>query len=176
MKMLENSGEIMQLEAALYEERITVWSFTAILGFVSAVFVSVVVYQVLIGPIGENPAPNGFYILMALLFLALAITFSTLVIKLTPHSVVVGFGIIKRTIPWELIERCYVDEVTSLRYGGWGIRIGRVRGKWRLVYNIIGAPRVVLALKRGGFDEFVFSTKHPDEVMRLIRQRIGRMD
>jgi hypothetical protein len=166
----------MQLEEALYEERISVWSFTAILGFVSAVFLFAALYQVLIGPIGENPAPNGLYILMALLFLALAITFSTLVIKLSPRSIIVGFGLIERTIPWELIERCYVDEVTSLRYGGWGIRIGRVRGKWRLVFNIIGAPRVVLALKRGGFDEFVFSTRHPDEVVRIIRQRIGRMD
>jgi hypothetical protein len=166
----------MQLEEALYEERISVWSFRAILGFVSAVFLFAALYQVLIGPIGENPAPNGLYILMALLFLALAITFSTLIIKLTPHSVVVGFGMIKRTIPWDLIERCYMDEVSSLRYGGWGIRIGRVRGKWRLVFNIIGAPRVVLALKRGGFDEFVFSTRHPDEMVRIIRQRIGRMD
>jgi hypothetical protein len=166
----------MQLEEALYEERISVWSFRAILGFVSAVFLFAALYQVLIGPIGENPAPNGLYILMALLFLALAITFSTLVIKLLPRSVVVGFGMIKRTIPWDLIERCYMDEVSSLRYGGWGIRIGRVRGKWRLVFNIIGAPRVVLALKRGGFDEFVFSTRHPDEMVRIIRQRIGRMD
>jgi hypothetical protein len=166
----------MQHGAAPYEERISVWSFTAVLGFVSAVFLFAALYQVLIGPIDGNPAPNGLYILMALLFLALAITFSTLVIELSPHSVVIGFGIIKRTIPWELIERCYVDEVTSLRYGGWGIRIGWVRGKWRLVFNIIGAPRVVLTLKRGRFDEFVFSTRHPDEVVRIIRQRIGRMD
>ncbi|HDS45134.1 MAG TPA: hypothetical protein ENN68_03420 [Methanomicrobia archaeon] len=166
----------MQLEAAPYEERITVWSFTVILGFVSAVFIAVVIYQVLIGPLGTNPAPNGFYLFMALLFFALAMMFSTLVVKLSPRSVVVSFGLIKRSIPWELIERCYVDEVTSLRYGGWGIRIGRVGGKWRLVFNIIGAPRVVLALKQGRFDEFVFSTRHPDEIVRMIRQRIGRME
>ena len=167
---------MQQFDAFLYEERITVWLFRAILGFVSAVFLFAALYQVLIGPIGENPAPNGLYILMALLFLALAITFSTLVITLSPRSVAVGFGIIKRTIPWELIERCYVDEVTSLRYGGWGIRIGWVRGKWRLAFTIIGAPRVVLALKRGRFKEFVFSTRHPDEVIRIVRQRIGRME
>jgi hypothetical protein len=169
-------GKNMQLDEVLYEEQISVWIFRAILGFISAVFLFAALYQVLIGPIGENPAPNGFYILMALLFLALAITFSTLRITLSPRSIVVGFGIIKRTIPWELIERCYVDEVTSLRYGGWGIRIGWVRGKWRLVYNIIGAPRVVLTLKRGRFKEFVFSTRHPDEVVRIVRQRIGRME
>ncbi|MGC9443319.1 MAG: hypothetical protein ACP5E9_00060 [Candidatus Methanospirareceae archaeon] len=166
----------MQPEKALYEERITVWSFTAILGFVSAVFVSVVIYQVLIGALGTNPAPNGFYILMALLFFALAITFSTLRITLSPRSIVVRFGRIKRTIPWDLIERCYMDKVTNLRYGGWGIRIGRVGGKWRLVFTIIGAPRVVLTLKRGRFKEFVFSTRRPDEMVRIIRQRIGRME
>ena len=167
---------MQQFEAVLYEERISVWLFRAILGFVSAVFLLAAFYQVLIGPIGENPAPNGFYILMALLFMALVLTFSTLVIKLSPRSVVVGFGIIKRTIPWELIARCYVDEVTWLRYGGWGIRIGWVGGKWRLAFTIIGAPRVVLTLKQGRFKEFVFSTRHPDKVVRIIRQRIGRME
>ncbi len=177
MKMfVENVGENMQHEDAVYEERIVVWVFAALLSVVSAVFLYIVLYQALIGPVDERPVPNWFFMLMALLFLALAITFSTLRITLSLRSVVVGYGSIKRTIPWELIERCYVDEVSNLRYGGWGIRIGWVGGKWRLVFNIIGAPRVVLTLKRGRFGEFVFSTRHPDEIVRIINQRIGRRD
>jgi hypothetical protein len=113
---------------------------------------------------------------MFLLFLIITINFSTLSIKMTSRSVVVGYGIFNRTIFWENIERCYSDEVSSIRYGGWGIRIGRVKGKWRLVYNVIGGPRVVLALKRGRFNEFVFSTRNPEEVMKVVRHMTGRME
>jgi hypothetical protein len=142
----------------------------------TSVFLFIVVYQILVGPLGDNPAPNRLFAFMALLFLGITINFSRLSIKMTSRSAIVGYGICKRTIPWEDIERCYVDEASSIRYGGWGIRIGRVEGKWRLVYNVIGAPRVVLSLKSGWFREFVFSTKNPEAVMTIIRQRIGRME
>ncbi|RZN40355.1 MAG: hypothetical protein EFT35_02970 [Methanophagales archaeon ANME-1-THS] len=160
---------------SLYEETIFLWGLTALLSIFTAVFLFLIVYQVLVGPLGEDPAPNWFFLFMSLLFLFMAINFRALSIKMTARSVIVGYGIFKRTIFWDNIERCYVDEVSSIRYGGWGIRIGRVKGKWRLVYNVIGGPRVVLSLKRGRFGEFVFSTRNPDEVMRVVRHMTGRM-
>jgi hypothetical protein len=165
----------MQTEK-LYEETIFVWVFVAILSAFTAIFMFIVVYQILIGPLGDNPAPNRLFVLMTLLFLGITINFSRLSIKMTARSVVVGYGICKRRIPWENIECCYKDAASSIRYGGWGIRVGRVEGKWRLVYNVIGVPRVVLSLKSGWFKEFVFSTQHPDEVVTIVRQRIGRME
>jgi len=41
-----------------------------------------------------------------------------------------------------------------------------------LVYNIIEGPRVVLSLKSGRFRE-VFSTKRPEEVIKVVRQQKG---
>jgi hypothetical protein len=159
----------------LYEETIFLWVFAAILSAFTSIFLFIVVYQILVGPLGDSPAPNRLFAFMALLFLGITINFSRLSIKMTSRSAIVGYGICKRTIPWEDIERCYVDEASSIRYGGWGIRIGRVKGKWRLVYNVIGAPRIVLSLKSGWYKEFVFSTQNPDEVMTIVRRRIGRM-
>ncbi len=173
--MIQGTKEKMQLEY-LYKETIFLWVFTALMCMVTAFFLFVVLYQILVGPLGDNPPPNLVFFLMALLFLGITIAFSKLSITMTSRSVIVGYGIFTRTIPWETIERCYEDAVSSLRYGGWGIRIGRVKGKWRLVYNVIGGPRVVLSLKSGWFKEFVFSTKNPEQVMKIIRQRIGRMD
>ena len=161
----------MQAEK-LYEKTVFLWVFTAILSIVTAGFLGVVVYQIVVGPLGERPAPNWFFLLLALLFLVITITFSRLNITITSRAVTVGYGWFRRTIPWDNIERCYVDETSSIRYGGWGIRIGRVKGTWRLVYNVIGGPRVVIALKRGIFREFVFSTSNPEEVMAVILQRI----
>lgn len=57
---------------------------------------------------------------MALLFLFVVMNFKTLSITMTSRAIVVGYGIFKRTIPWEAIERCYLDEVSTIRYGGWG--------------------------------------------------------
>jgi hypothetical protein len=160
----------------LYKETICAWVFTALFGFLSALFLFMEACQLLKGPLGENPPPDWLFMLIALLFLGIALNFNKLNVKMTQSSVIVGYGILKRTIPWENIERCYVDEVSNIRYGGWGMRIGLVKGNWRLVYNVIGAPRVVLSLKLGWFGAVVFSTRNPEAVMRIVRQRIGRME
>ncbi len=160
----------------LYEEKVPLkWWMTGILTAFTVGFLFVLVYQILVGPIGTYPAPNWFFLLMFLLFLGVVINFSRLSIRITHLSVRISYGIFKHIIPWENVEDCYLDEVSTMRYGGWGIRIGRVRGKWRLVYNVIGAPRVVLSLKKGKFKEFVFSTEKPEEVMNIIRQQTARI-
>ncbi len=166
----------MRPDHLIYEETLYLRVFTALLSGFAAVCLFLAVYQILNGFGGADSPPPWFFMLFALLFLGIAFNFRTLRIELSPQAVVVGYGIAKRMIPWEAIERGYRDEVSNLRYGGWGIRIGWVQGKWRLVYNTPGTPRVVLAVNRGWFDEFVFSTRNPDEVLNLIRQRIGRWD
>ena len=104
---------------------------------------------------------------------ALLRNFNKLAIEITTQSINVGFGVFKRAIPWDNINSCYLDDASAIRsYGGWGIRMAKVKGKWRLVYNVIGCPTVVLELERGRFREFVFSTKNPDGVMETARQQI----
>lgn len=170
------SGEQSRVDHLLYDETIFLRVFTALLGGFAAVCLFLAFYQILNGPGGADSPPAWFFMLIGLLFLSCAFNFRTLRIELSQQAVMVGYGLIKRRIPWETIERCYRDNVSNLRYGGLGIRIGRVRGNWRLVYNTPGTPRVVLALNRGWFPEFVFSTRNPDDVLNLIRQRIGRRD
>ena len=157
----------------IYEEKIFSRWTTGILAAVTASLLFVLIYQILVEPIGTRPAPNWFFLLMFLLFVGVMINFSRLSIRITTRSVNVGYGIFKHNIPWENAEDCYLDKASTIRYGGWGIRISRVKGKWRLVYNVMGGPRVVLSLKKDRFKEFVFSTKNPEEVMEVIKERIG---
>lgn len=159
----------------IYEEKMLLKFQTGILTIVTASLLFVLVYQILIGPIGTRPAPNWFYLLLFLLFLGVTINFSRLTVRISSQSIDVGYGVFKHKIRWEDVEDCYLDEASMIRYGGWGIRIGRVEGKWRLVYNVIGCSRVVLSLKSGRFREFVFSTKKPEEVINLVKQQIGRI-
>lgn len=158
----------------IYEEKIFSKWTTGIVGFFTVGFLFVLIYQIFVGPIGANPAPNWFFLLMLLLFLGVTINFSRLIIRMTPQSIAVSYGIFKHTIIWGNIEDCYLDGASAIRYGGWGIRIGKVEGKWRFVYNVMGGPRVVLSFKKGRFSEFVFSTKSPDEVMKKIKERISK--
>ncbi len=158
----------------LYQERI-LSRWTVVIGtVVTAVMLFMLIYQIIFGPVGDRPAPNWFFLIMFLLFLGITINFSFLRIAITAHYLIVAYGVFKRMILWREIENCYLDDASILNYYGWGIRIGRVRGKWRLVYNVIGSPRVVLTLKTAGFKEFVFSTNQPDKVMAIVKRQAAQ--
>ena len=165
----------------IYKETIPFALIKLVLGVFIActlLFLGLFAYQVLIGSVGDNPAPDWVYLLMFLWFAgltALIRNFNKLAIKITTQSINVGFGVFKRVIPWDNIKGCYLHQASAISsYGGWGIRIGKVKGKWRLVYNVIGCPAVVLELEKGRFREFVFSTKNPDGVMDGVRQQMRR--
>ena len=96
-----------------------------------------------------------------------------LAIRITGQSVTVSFGLIKRTISWGDIEESFLDNSSPLGYGGWGARIARIEGRWRLAFNVIGASGVVLRLRKGRVREFMFSTKNPEQVLDIINRQTG---
>jgi len=143
------------------------WS-TLLLFSITVIFILLYFYQIIVGPIGTDPAPNWFWLVMAVFMLAITINFGRLTTRITSAGLTVSYGIFKKRIPWRNIEDCYIDEASAIRYGGWGIRLGRVGGRWRTVYNVIGGPRVVVSLKKGRIRELVFSTENPEEVIGAI--------
>lgn len=162
------------MESNLYEERIlSRWNVVilaiVVLGLLAALF-----YQLIVGPLGTDPAPNGFFIGMIVFFIVLGINFAALSITVGVDGVTVGYGIIRHRVEWGNIVSCRIDESSAVRYGGWGIRAARVGGKRRLVYNIIGAPRVVIEKRTGRHHELAFSTKNPEAVMGAINEGIGK--
>ena len=114
-----------------------------------------------------------FYVIIFIVFLILTINFAFLSITMTNESITVGFGMIKHKTQLTNIAECAPDDVSSINYGGFGIRIAKIEGKKRLVYNTIGTPRIVISLKEGRFPEFVFSTKNPEEVINVIRAQMS---
>ncbi len=165
----------------IYEEIVPFPLMKLVLGLFIAltiVFLVVFVYQVLVGPVGTKPGPDWLYIIMFLLFAGFTVlirSFNKLAVIITTQSITVGFGVFKRVISWDDIHGCYLDDASAFgSYGGWGIRMAKVKGKWRLVYNVIGSPTVVLELKKGRFREFVFSTKNPEMVLEVARQQISK--
>ena len=140
-------------------------------------FLAMFVYQITTGPTGGKPAPDWFYLAMGLFFALMIFiisNFGKLDISATSESITVRYGMFKKVMRWEDVGDCYTDESPVFSYGGFGIRIGMVNGKRRLVYNVLGGARVVLGLKKGRFNEFVFSTRDPEAVMDMIKGRIGK--
>jgi hypothetical protein len=125
---------------------------------------------------GGDSALGWVYLAMGLYFAFLTFliySVSKLTISATSQSITVRCGIFKRVMRWEDISNCYLYEASPFDFSsGWGIRIGRVNGKRRLVYNVLGWSCVVLELKKGRFAEFAFSTKNPDAVMDVIKKYI----
>lgn len=163
----------------LYEESLPfplIKVITAVILLIALLMFVLFAVQIMAGPIGNNPAPDWFYLVMFFLMAAttfLVANFRVLVIRMTGQTVTVAYGMIKRTIPWGDIESGFRDESPALGYGGWGARIARVEGRWRLAFNVIGVPGVVLRLRKGRVREFMFSTKNPEQVLDIIAQHKG---
>jgi len=162
------------MEATLYEERIISGWNVAIMAIVVLALLAALLYQLIVGPLGTDPAPNGFFIGMIVFFIALGINFAGLSITVGVDGVTVGYGIIRHRVEWGNIVSCRIDESSAVRYGGWGVRTAWVGGKRRLVYNIIGAPRVVVEKRAGRHHELAFSTRDPEAVMRAINEGLGK--
>jgi hypothetical protein len=158
------------MQPAIYEEKIYSRVITAVIGSVTVIMFLLLIYQVLVAPIGSNPAPNLLLLGLGLLFLVITINFSRMIIRITPEFVSVKYGISRQKVSWENIQKCYLDKSSALAYGGSGIRIAKVEGKKRIVYSVVGGPRVVISLKKGTYDELAFSTRNPDEVIKVIEE------
>ncbi len=153
----------------IYEETIFAKWMTVIFTVITIIPFSVFAYQLLTGPIGADPAPDILLLGLSLLFFGLTLNFRKLKINISSEGISTGYGIFKSTISWDEVEEVNLDKTSTARYGGWGIRISRVEGNWRLVYNVIGGPRVVVSSKNGFFKDLAFSTKNPEEVMEIIK-------
>jgi hypothetical protein len=157
-----------------YEERIFSGWLTVILGAASAALFGLFLHQRLVGPVGTRSAPDWILLAIALLLLIIAVNFAILTVKITLHGISVSYGIIKHNVPWANVADCYEDEASTAQYGGFGIRLGLVNGRWRLVYNTVGNPRIVLQKRQGRIPEFVFSSRNPQIVIRAVRERLGQ--
>jgi hypothetical protein len=157
----------------VYEEKLTSKWMIGTFGMLGAGFLILLVAQIIGGPLGSNPAPDWFFLIMFLLFGGLTFNFRRMVTRITAGGVTVSYGIARRTIPIGNIVECYTDRALAIKYGGWGIRLWRGKGKWKLVYSVVGSPLVVLSLRKGRIGQFLFSTRNCDQVVKIINEYIA---
>lgn len=123
----------------------------------------------------EDDLSVWFFLIMAVIMLAVAaflFSLTKLRISITSDSLRASFGFIKFEVPLNGIEAVYTDDKSSLKYGGWGVRMWKQKEGLALAYTTIGYKRVVLELKEHKYKRFVFSTAHPEEVVNTIQQQL----
>lgn len=171
-KNISGMGSLTPMSSIrLYEETIHWRMITALSIFFSGLMVGSIYFALSTNDEDAFVAIIVMAIVLAIMA-AVMLTFSKLSITITGDGVRVGFGRIIKKFPWEAISGCYQDDASAIRYGGYGIKGGKHKGKTRMVFNVTNAPRVVLVVKGAKFDEFVFSTRRPDEVIRVTSSQM----
>ena len=155
-----------------FKERVPSVGITVILGLVTAGIGVFFLYSLIYGPVGSKPAPAWLLGVIFGLFVLVTVNFMAIRIRIDDLGVRVSYGLFAATLRWSDIVSC--EEESDAFYLGWGIRLGRLRGRWVWVYNVIGGRRVALLTKEGGPKGLVFSCRRVEEVMALVSDRIKR--
>ena len=144
-------------------------------GGLSIAFLVLYILQIS-GSLGiEDELPQWFFLFMALIMIgvtAFLYNLRSMQIGITDDMLRASFGFIKFKIPLDGIADVYTDEKSSLKYGGWGVRMRKYKEGWVLAYTTIGYKRVVVELKEHKYKRFIFSTAHPEEVINIIKQQL----
>ncbi len=165
-------------EDTLYHERISSNRTEALFLALTIIFLSLSIWRVI---------ASGLDILAIILlglfcfFSFYSVNYRTLVIRLTSEALKLTFGIFTWSVPLDNIAECRLDEIPLLmRLGGAGIHLMMIRQRYRASFNFLEYPRVVIALKRkaGPVQDISFSTRRPEEVIRLIQEAVpaGKAD
>jgi len=158
----------------LYSEKIFDKIIAGILISVSIVMIFLFIYFTLtLDPGSELIIVQWVFLGVGIVMLFLALNFGILSIKISPQSVVLRYGIIKNEIKLDDVEDCHHDSRLGIRYGGWGLRAIRSRGKWVKGYILVRVPKIILSLKEGKFKEVAISTRNPDKILQIIKEQIG---
>ncbi|MCJ7715288.1 MAG: hypothetical protein MUO54_02040 [Anaerolineales bacterium] len=112
---------------------------------------------------------------VAVFFFLYVLNFRILKITITEENVLLKFGIIRWRTKLKNIRSIKLDESPAvIKYGGAGVHFAFMKGNYRAFFNFLEYPRLHIAFhqKRGPVQGLVFTTRNPDEVLRIIQSRI----
>ncbi len=156
----------------VYEERVFSGLLAVLPGSFSIILLGIFIYNQF-SEFFEDHLSSWLFLGIGLFLLLVAINFAFLTIGVSASEVSARFGILSHSVPVKNIAGLYEDKTSSASYGGFGIRLGWVNAKRRLVYNIPNAPRIVLQQRSESNREFVFSTRNPEGVMIALKEVLG---
>jgi Ca2+/Na+ antiporter len=157
----------------LYHERVTSNKTEALFLALMVLFFLLSVWRVSAYRLDVLAAVFFFFFVV---FLFYSVNYRTLIIRITPESLKLTFGIFTWTVALDNVETCTLDDVPAfMRMGGAGIHFMFIRKRYRASFNFLEYPRVVIAFKRkvGPVRDISFSTRQSDDVLQLIQATIA---
>jgi Ca2+/Na+ antiporter len=157
----------------IYHERVTSKRTEGLFLALTILFFLLLIWRVNAGSLDILAAV--FFCLFGL-FLFYSVNYRILIVRLTSESLKLTFGIFTWTVPLDNVEECRLDYLPVLmRMGGAGIHFMSIRKRYRASFNFLEHPRVVIAFKRkvGLVRDISFSTRRPDDVLRLIQEAVS---
>lgn len=166
-------GKVLGMtEGQIYRERVTSSRTEALFLTLTLLFFCFLIWRLFAS--GPDLFAVAFFCFFAFFFFY-SVNFRTLIICLTPESLTLTFGVFKWRVPWENVAECRLDEIPLLlKYGGAGIHFMSVRKRYRASFNFLEYPRIVIAFREkvGPVRDISFSTRRPEDVLRLIQEQV----
>ena len=162
----------LPLEELVYEEKVSSIKTMRLFLALTALFSLLFIWR--LKAIGSEVLTIIFFSFFVF-FLFNSINYRILSIRLFADSLKLDFGIFTRTILLENIADCKLDKLPlGVRIGGAGIHFMFVRGRYRISFNFLEHPRVVILLKHksGLVQDVSFSTRQPEVIIYLIRNAL----
>lgn len=153
----------------LYNEKITSNRTLAFFLILTLIFSLLLIWRL---DVAGFDLLSGVFIFLTLFFLFYSFNYRTLQIQISSQDLRLKFGIFYWRVPLDNIEQCKLDDVPLVKkFGGAGIHFMTVRGRYRASFNFLEYPRVVVLLirKRGPVEDISFSTRRPEDIIRLIQ-------
>lgn len=152
----------------LYEERLSSNRTTLLFLVLMTLFGSLMIWRVLAL---RFDALAVVFLGLAVVFLFYSVNYRTLVICLDAELLTLTFGLFTWRVPLDNVADCRLDSVPLfMRMGGAGIHFMMIRKRYRASFNFLEYPRVVIALRKkaGPVQDISFSTRRPDDILRLV--------
>jgi len=154
-----------------YSEHISSLKTTALFFALTVICGALLTWRLIIT--GSLDIWAAVFIFLFLLFLLYTLNYRTLLIQIDRDMLRLNFGVFTWRVPRGNIAACRLDDdLTALqRYGGAGIHFMLVRSRYRASFNFLEYPRVVVELKEkaGPVRDISFTTRHPEEITRMLQ-------
>jgi len=164
---------LMLTDDLIYTERVSSNRTEALFVALTLLFAMLLLWRVNVGSLDLLAA---VFLCLFGFFFFYSVNYRTLIIRLTSESLKLTFGIFTWNVPLDNVEECYLDDIPMLmRMGGAGIHFMMIRKRYRASFNFLEHPRLVVAFKskRGPVQDISFSTRRPDELLRLIQETVS---
>ena len=162
-----------QTNDLIYTEKISSNKTEALFLALTLLFLLLLIWRV---SAGSLDALAGAFLFFLVIFFFYSVNYKTLIIRLTSESLKLTFGIFTWTVPLDNIEECRLDEIPLLmKMGGAGIHFMFIRKRYRASFNFLEYPRILIAFKRkvGLVRDISFSTRRPDDILRIIQEAVS---